>query len=297
MVSNGCRPGCEEANDKWPRGCQSWVSTTLRNRAAIRLTIGTTSSPRGTASAPPGQKSFCTSTAMRTSLSPNVAVSLALMASISWPRLELRALHAAVHLRGERHQFVGNFDRIGRAGFQLAQRLGQALELALHARPDRIEGFRRLQSSAVLHDAMQQWLSGFVVTFKCQNIVRHAAVGAKAPPHLLAARPGGLVLRALAARDPGVFLQFVNAVDRRHVGRRRHGGTDADAVDRRAGAGERGERILVEAAADKDRHVTLPALIEDVAHALRQGDEIAAVETHGADRDARRLQSLSQRHG
>src|ERR1700722_6368293 len=278
MVSNGCRPGCEEANDKWPRGCQSWVSTTLRNRAAIRLTIGTTSSPRGTASAPPGQKSFCTSTAMRTSLSPNVAVALALMASISWPRLELRALHAAVHLRGKLFKLVGNFDRIRRSGFQLAQRFGQALELALHARPDRIEGFRRLQSSAVLHDEMQQRLSGFVVTFKRQNIVRHAAVGAKAPPHLLAARPGGFVLRAFAAGDAGVFLQFVNAIDRRHVRRRGHGGADADAVDRRLGAGEGEKRILVEPAAGEDRHLAQAAGIEDAAHALRQGDQIAAVE-------------------
>jgi len=42
-------------------------------------------------------------------------------------------------------------------------------------------------------------------------------VGAMAPPHLLAARPGGFVLRALAAGNAGVFLQFVNAIDRRHV--------------------------------------------------------------------------------
>ncbi len=52
----GCLPGCVEANDRCPRGCQSCVSTTLRNISARRLTIVTTSSPRGTASAPPGTK-------------------------------------------------------------------------------------------------------------------------------------------------------------------------------------------------------------------------------------------------
>src|SRR5918996_6020692 len=65
MVSKGFFPGCEEAKEAWPRGCQSWVSTMFSKRAASRLMSGTTSSPFGTARAPPGQKSFCTSTTMR----------------------------------------------------------------------------------------------------------------------------------------------------------------------------------------------------------------------------------------
>src|SRR5918999_2339746 len=65
MVSKGFLPGCEEAKEAWPRGCQSWVRTTLSNFATSRLITGTTSSPFRTASAPPGQKSFCTSTTMR----------------------------------------------------------------------------------------------------------------------------------------------------------------------------------------------------------------------------------------
>src|SRR5262245_20044651 len=65
MVSKGFFPGWEEANEAWPGGCQSWVSTTFSKRAARRLITGTTSSPFGTASAPPGQKSFCTSTTIR----------------------------------------------------------------------------------------------------------------------------------------------------------------------------------------------------------------------------------------
>src|SRR5262245_56416396 len=72
MVSNGCRPGCDEANDRWPAGCQSCVSATCGNFSARRLINGTTSSPRGTASAPPGQKSFWTSTTRRRSVSVGV---------------------------------------------------------------------------------------------------------------------------------------------------------------------------------------------------------------------------------
>ena len=57
------------ANETWSPGCQSWVSTTLVKFAAIRLIAGTTFSPPGTASAPPVQKSFCTSITSSTSRS------------------------------------------------------------------------------------------------------------------------------------------------------------------------------------------------------------------------------------
>ena len=40
MVSYGFRPGCAEANDRWPGGCQSCVSTTCANRVASRLIDG-----------------------------------------------------------------------------------------------------------------------------------------------------------------------------------------------------------------------------------------------------------------
>ena len=49
------------------RGCQSWVKTRTANAGAMRLTSGTTRSPSATASAPPGQKSFCTSMTMSAS--------------------------------------------------------------------------------------------------------------------------------------------------------------------------------------------------------------------------------------
>src|SRR6202042_260018 len=68
-VSNGLLPGCEEAKEIWPVGCQSWVSTTLAKRSPRRLTSGTIASPSATASAPPGMKSFCMSITRRTSRS------------------------------------------------------------------------------------------------------------------------------------------------------------------------------------------------------------------------------------
>src|SRR5450631_4607976 len=69
MVSNGAEPGCDVANELWPDGCQSCVSTTCLKRSLSRLTTGTTASPSPTASAPPLQKSFCTSIISNRSLS------------------------------------------------------------------------------------------------------------------------------------------------------------------------------------------------------------------------------------
>src|SRR3546814_5381908 len=46
----------------WSAGCQSCVTIRCANLPASRFITGTTASPSGTASAPPGQKSFCTST-------------------------------------------------------------------------------------------------------------------------------------------------------------------------------------------------------------------------------------------
>ena len=59
----GHGPPCA-TNDEWSAGCQSRVAIVSANRAsAANALIGAiTSSPAGTASAPPGRKSFCTST-------------------------------------------------------------------------------------------------------------------------------------------------------------------------------------------------------------------------------------------
>ena len=57
-----------------------------------------------------------------------------------------------------------------------------------------------------------------------------------------------------------------------------------------------GDRVLIEAAAGEDRHVGKPAGVEDAAHAARQRDEIAGVETNAADGDALGLEPRRQRH-
>src|SRR4029453_7370157 len=80
MAVKGC-PLWVEAKEEWPRGCQSWVRITWSNRPIRRLTKGKISSPFGTASAPPGQKSFCTS--MTISASSAVGVIFPVMAALS----------------------------------------------------------------------------------------------------------------------------------------------------------------------------------------------------------------------
>src|SRR3989337_1281989 len=70
---NGRFPRWLEANEAWPAGCQSCVSTTTAKRSAISLTSGTISSPCATASAPPGRKSFCTSTTTSASLARRIS--------------------------------------------------------------------------------------------------------------------------------------------------------------------------------------------------------------------------------
>src|SRR5262245_55872896 len=188
MVSKGFLPGCVVAKEKWPGACQSCVSTTWWNRAARRLTIGTISSPCGTASAPPGQKSFCTSTTMSTSLPSMVAASLisgsrrarsAFARSLS--KIWQVCLHfqPVVELRRKFLEFVGDLDRIGRARLEAAQGFGQPFKLALGVAPNVIERRRRAQAAAVLHHeleegsvAIRRRVHGAAI--QCQPVVRHA---------------------------------------------------------------------------------------------------------------------------
>src|SRR4029450_9373239 len=55
------------ANEAWPGGCQSCVSTIWSWRPIKRLTSGTIARAPGTARAPPSQKSFCMSTTISAS--------------------------------------------------------------------------------------------------------------------------------------------------------------------------------------------------------------------------------------
>ena len=169
------------------------------------------------------------STTSRTSASPMVNLSVMDAAFL------LR--QAAVDLGGEPHQRVRHLDRIGCARLERAQ--------AARGRRSRSRAARARISASVgdgptrrpsLHDQLDQRLAGLRVALERQDIAGHPAVRAVAAPDLLAARPGRLAGRALAPRQPGIFLQLVGAVERRHVGRRRQAGADAEAVDRRAGS-------------------------------------------------------------
>src|SRR5205807_8527394 len=52
-------------NEQWMAGCQSRLATTSGTAAATPFTTPKMASPRGTARAPPGQKSTCGSTIKR----------------------------------------------------------------------------------------------------------------------------------------------------------------------------------------------------------------------------------------
>ena len=194
---------------------------------------------------------------------------------------------ARVGLGRELFQGLRHLHRIGCAARARPQRLRQPRQLALRAVADVGERRRRIDPTTVAHDEPQQRLARMVVALETENVARHAAVGAVAAPDLLAAGPSDFAERPLAARETGIFLQLVGAIERRNIRGCGQAGADPEAVDRRVRAQHRVDRVLVEAAAREDGHIGEPALVENSSHLLGQRDQIAAVETHGAHRDAR----------
>src|SRR5262249_40399999 len=159
-----------------------------------------------------------------------------------------------------------------------------------HARSNLVERrpwFERLASS---HDRFDQRHAGLIVILHGQDIAAHPGVRSEATPYLLAARPGGFAGGAPAPRHPGIFFELVGAIEPRRVGRGGQTASDAEPVDGRARAQHRRDRILIDAAAGEDSHVAEPALVEDAPHFLGERDQVAAVETHTAYRDARSLE-------
>src|SRR4029450_11638832 len=65
-----------DSKEQCSAGCQSMVATDSHRCSKSRLITGTTSSPYGTARAPPGQKSFCTSTMINASVSGSTEIVL-----------------------------------------------------------------------------------------------------------------------------------------------------------------------------------------------------------------------------
>src|SRR5579862_4761031 len=136
---------------------------------------------------------------------------------------------------------------------------------------------------------MDERLAGLFMPLQRKEIAAHTAARIVAPPHLLAAWPGRLVLRALASRQSGVFLHLVNAVGGRRIRRCGEACADADTVDRRVGAREGEKGILIESATGKDRRFLEAAAVENVAHAFGERDKVAGIEAHAADRDTGRF--------
>src|SRR5262249_4042134 len=98
-----------------------------------------------------------------------------------------------------------------------------------------------------------------------------------------------------APRQAGIFLELINAIEPRRVGRRGQTAADAEAVDRRARSDDVRNHALVDAAAGEDGHLPQPALIQDAPYLFRQRGQVAAVETHTGDRNARSLEPGSER--
>ena len=177
---------------------------------------------------------------------------------------------AAVDLACEPHQRVRHLHRIRRAA---APAVATAPAIA-RGRARRAPGFRPgvgdgVEPSARLHDQLDQRLAGLRVALERQYVADHAAVRPVPAPDLLAAGPGRLAGGALAPRQPGIFLELVGAVERRHIRRRRQAGADAEAIDRaRPPRTIFGKPVLIKAAAGKDAHIREPAVVQDAPHAL-----------------------------
>src|SRR5579863_2538299 len=248
MVSWGCRPGCEEAKEAWPGGCQSWVRTTWAKRRVRSLIGPTTASPSGTASAPPGQKSFCTSTTMRTSVSEGTIMGVILTRRVlpqypARPGVRRRELvlgpgsggqaEAAVDFGGQGAQGGGDFDRVGE-GLEGAQRLGEGGEGRGGGGAGLGEGGGR-EAAAGAHDGPQQGLAALNIVGGGDDVAGDAAIGLVVAPDLLGARPGGLAGGALATGEAGVGLELVGAVEGGNVGGGGQARADPVGVDGGAG--------------------------------------------------------------
>src|SRR5262249_3513159 len=146
--------------------------------------------------------------------------------------------HASVDLGGKAFESLTHLHRVRRRRRKPAQRLGQALEVARRPRSNLIERGRRPNTLAAWHYKLDQGIAGLLVMLDGEDVASHAAVGTHAPPHLLAARPGGFAGGALAPRQAGIFLELVDAIEPGRVGGGGETAADAEAVDRRARSDE-----------------------------------------------------------
>src|SRR5262249_8846046 len=206
--------------------CSKWF--------ARRLINGTTSCPRGTESLPPGQKSFCKSTAINTSV--------LLIAILGMVSILIREMLVEVDSKVD--QSLSHLNRICRARFEFAQWLWQTLEFACSVCSTVVEC--RSKTLACSHNLMDQRFARLSIIRRRQHVACHAPIWPIAPPNLLAAWQGRLSGRVLATRGARVFLELVSTVECRRIRGRGQARPNAEAVDWRLGFSHYHELILIE---------------------------------------------------
>ena len=141
---------------------------------------------------------------------------------------------------------------------------------------------------------LQQSLPWHWLIKQGHHIAGDCAVFRIAPVHLLAPRPGGLALAALAPGLSGVFLQLVGAIERRNVRRGGKAGADAEAVDRRAIRAQRLQAVSHPARRWQRSDALQPRIVQNGAHGAgmrRQGRHYPAARRR---QDALRRQARGQ---
>ncbi len=128
-----------------------------------------------------------------------------------------------------------------------------------------------------------------------QHVVQQMTARVDVSIHLFAARPRGLMLRAFTARAPSIFLQLVDAVQIRCVGRCADVRADAVGIDRRAALMQRFEPVFVEVAAREDLRLLQSARIENGTHAPRVFFQVAAIDPYATNFDPVSLETMRER--
>ena len=167
-----------------------------------------------------------------------------------------------------------------------AARAPAGVEIAGRARPAFGEARRRREPAAALASPVAAGARRLVVALERST---SPAIGRRpvAAPDLLAARPGRLAGRALAPRQPGIFLRACRRS--RATARRTRSSGWCRCRSRRSARRRAAARRCCLRRDRRWRRCVLrrrPPASRMRAHAWRTGGEIAAVQPHGPDLDA-----------
>jgi hypothetical protein len=104
------------------------------------------------------------------------------------------------------------------------------LKRCVRTRNSHFAGAGDIEALAVTHHRMQQRLALLSVVVQRQHIASHATA-VERPVNLLPSRPCCFSLETLATGTAAVFLQFVDAVEIRRVGRSSETRADTEAIN------------------------------------------------------------------